>query len=94
MVDYETTTPMIDENIQRFVKTGKAEFVADEEFLKSMSGGSERVSRLGNTLLFKPREYMGVLHKKTHFKAGETIQHATKNGQALFIRPDEHYSRF
>ena len=81
--------------MKKFVKTGRPDFIIpDDEFIKSVSNGSERLSKLGNTLLFRPRDFMGNLHQKTHFKAGETIQHATKQGQALFIRPDEHYSRF
>lgn len=93
-VDYETTTPIINDQVSKFVKTGKCEFVNEEEFKKSISTGQERVSKLGNTLLFRPRDFMGGLHKRTHFKAGETVQHATKQGQSLFVRPDEHYSRF
>lgn len=72
-VDYETTTPVINEQIHRFIKTGKNDFVTEEDQQNSAINGSERTSKLGNTLLYKPRDFMGSLHRRTHFKAGETI---------------------
>ena len=38
-IDYETTTPIIDDQVAKFVRTGKCEFVNEEEFRKSICTG-------------------------------------------------------
>lgn len=65
---------MLSDEIKKFVHTGKYKFANQEDHQKSTQSRTERQSLLGNTLLFKPREFIGSLHQKTHFKAGETIQ--------------------
>ena len=57
--DYEQFTPNIQKKIKKFVKSGDFNPVNKEQYLEATLTANERESKLGHTLLFKPKEFIG-----------------------------------
>ena len=92
-VDYECVAPTLAEEVKNFVHSGKYQFVNEPQFQCSAHQSTSHRSKLSNTLLFKPRELLGTMHQKTHFKAGETVKTRLPAG-SLKIRKDEYSNKF
>lgn len=76
----ECTSPMIEKKIKKFIqsgdyghiqKTSKSKQKSDKILLFPNDKDDERMQK---PLLFNPKQMLGGLHKKTHFKASETIR--------------------
>ena len=59
-----------------------------------MGGYKNRKSKLQQNTFFNPKQFIGSLHQKSHFKASETIKNTQKYGGSLKIGQDDIHNRY